>query len=95
MDTNPGGYIVKTPGICGGKPRILDEHVPRAIADGLRRRGIDASTTVEAGLRSAMNEAHLAYARTQGRVMVTCDRLGRLHAASVCALHYSLQDVAR
>jgi hypothetical protein len=52
----------------------LDEHVPRAIADGLRRRGIDASTTVEAGLRSATDEAHLTYARTQGRVMVTCDR---------------------
>ena len=52
----------------------LDEHVPRAIADGLRRRGIDASTTVEAGLRSATDEAHLAYARAQGRVMVTCDR---------------------
>lgn len=52
----------------------LDEHVPTAVADGLRRRGIDASTTVEAGLRSATDEAHLAYARAQGRVMVTCDR---------------------
>jgi predicted nuclease of predicted toxin-antitoxin system len=68
----------------------LDEHVPRAIADGLRRRGIDASTTVEAGLRSATDEAHLAYARAQGRVMVTCDRdflvlasRGQLHAGIV------------
>ena len=52
----------------------LDEHVPRAVAEGLRRRGIDASTTVEAGLRSATDEAHLTYARVQGRVMVTCDR---------------------
>jgi predicted nuclease of predicted toxin-antitoxin system len=52
----------------------LDEHVSPAIADGLRRRGIDASTTVEAGLRSATDEAHLAYAQAQGRVMVTCDR---------------------
>ena len=52
----------------------LDEHIPRAVADGLGRRGIDVSTTVEAGLRSATDEAHIAYARTQGRVMVTCDR---------------------
>ena len=29
----------------------LDEHVPHAIAEGLRRRGIDVTTTVEAGLR--------------------------------------------
>ena len=52
----------------------LDEHIPRAVADGLGRRGIDVSTTVEAGLRSATDEAHLAYARAQGRVMVTSDR---------------------
>jgi predicted nuclease of predicted toxin-antitoxin system len=52
----------------------LDEHISRAIAEGLRRRGIDASTTVEAGLLSATDEAHLAYAHTQGRVLVTCDR---------------------
>ena len=52
----------------------LDEHVPRAVADGLRRRGIDAGTTVEAGLLSATDETHLAHARAQGRVIVTCDR---------------------
>jgi predicted nuclease of predicted toxin-antitoxin system len=40
----------------------LDEHVPSAVADGLRRRGIEASTTVDAGLRSATDETHLAYA---------------------------------
>lgn len=52
----------------------LDEHVPRAVAEGLRRRGIDAATTVEADLLSATDEAHLAHARAQGRVIVTCDR---------------------
>jgi predicted nuclease of predicted toxin-antitoxin system len=52
----------------------LDEHVPRPVADGLRCRGIDAATTVEAGLLSATDEAHLAHARAQGRVIVTCDR---------------------
>jgi hypothetical protein len=28
----------------------LDEHVAPAVADGLRRRSIDVSTTVDAGL---------------------------------------------
>ena len=40
----------------------LDEHLPHAIAEGLRRRGIDVTTTVEAGLRGASDDVHLAYA---------------------------------
>ena len=51
----------------------LDEHVPHAIAAGLRRRGIDVTTTVEAGLRSATDDVHLAYAVEQRRVIVTND----------------------
>jgi hypothetical protein len=31
----------------------LDEHVPPAIAEGLRRRRIDVTTTADAGLRGA------------------------------------------
>jgi uncharacterized protein (DUF433 family) len=27
MDTNPDGYIVKTPGMCGGKPRIAGHRI--------------------------------------------------------------------
>ena len=27
MDTNPDGYIVKTPGVCGGKPRIAGHRI--------------------------------------------------------------------
>ena len=51
----------------------LDEHVPHAIAEGLRRRGIDVTTTVDAGLRGASDAVHLAYALEQGRVIVTND----------------------
>jgi len=72
-------HIESKPGVCGGKPCIvdtrirvqdvyvwhelqgktpdeivsdfpLDEHVPPAIAEGLRRRGIDVITTSDAGL---------------------------------------------
>ena len=51
----------------------LDEHLPHAIAEGLRRRGIDVTTTVEAGLRGASDDVHLAYALEQRRVIVTND----------------------
>ncbi len=51
----------------------LDEHVDPAIADGLRRRGIDVTTTNGAGLRSATDDVHLEFGRTEGRVVYTQD----------------------
>ena len=51
----------------------LDEHIDPAIADGLRRRGVDVTTTLGAGLRGAADEEHVAFARAQGRVIVTQD----------------------
>jgi predicted nuclease of predicted toxin-antitoxin system len=51
----------------------LDEHVPAAIADGLRRRGIDVTTTTGAGLCGATDPAQLAYTNVEGRVIVTQD----------------------
>jgi hypothetical protein len=52
------------------------------IAAGLRRRGVAASTTADAGLLGAPDEAHLAYAWSQARVIVTHDAdFLRLHAA--------------
>ena len=52
----------------------LDEHVDPAIALGLRSRGIDVSTTADAGLSGAADEAHLAYCLESNRVVVTHDR---------------------
>jgi predicted nuclease of predicted toxin-antitoxin system len=50
-----------------------DEHIDPAIASGLRRRGIDVTTTVEAGLLGATDEQHLEFARTQQRLVITKD----------------------
>jgi predicted nuclease of predicted toxin-antitoxin system len=62
----------------------LDEHIDTVIADGLRRRGIDVTTTSEAGLRGAGDEAHVAFALSQGRVVVTKDPdFLRLHRQGV------------
>ena len=51
----------------------LDENCPRALADGLRRRGVDVTTTPEAGLREASDEDQAAYVRSEGRVLFTQD----------------------
>ena len=51
----------------------LDEHVDSAVADGLRRRGIDVTTTAEVGLRGADDVHHIAFMRSQHRVIFTND----------------------
>ena len=51
----------------------LDEHMDPAIARGLRRHGIDVTTTVEAGLLSRSDLVQLDYARASRRVIVTHD----------------------
>jgi len=51
----------------------LDEHVPKAVAKGLKRRGVDVLTVVEAGLRGASDEKHLVKAKSEKRVIFTQD----------------------
>jgi len=51
----------------------LDESVSTAIADPLRQRGIDVTTPIDASLIGVTDEAHLAFARQQHRVVVTHD----------------------
>jgi len=51
----------------------LDEHISTSVAAGLRRRGIDVTTTPEAGLMGSDDAAQLSFATSHGRVMVTHD----------------------
>jgi predicted nuclease of predicted toxin-antitoxin system len=51
----------------------LDQHVSRAIARGLRRRGIDVTTTAEAGLHDAGDDQQLTYMLQSGRIIFTQD----------------------
>ena len=51
----------------------LDEQVPHAVADGLRRLGIDETTTTDAGLLGFDDAAHLSYAVAESRVIFTQD----------------------
>ena len=52
----------------------LVEHVAPAVASGLRARGLDVTTTAEAGLLGADDQQQLAYIQAAGRVMVTHDQ---------------------
>jgi hypothetical protein len=60
----------------------MDEHVPRAVAEGLRRRGVDVVRAQDVGLLEADDEQHRVFALAEGRVIVTQDAdFLRFHAA--------------
>lgn len=62
----------------------LDENVSIAVANALRRRGIDVTTTPEEGLIAASDEVQLEFALSQGRVIFTQDAdFLRLHETRV------------
>lgn len=52
----------------------FDEHMDNAIVVGLRQRGIDVSATAAVGLLKSSDAEQLAFATSEGRVFVTCDR---------------------
>ena len=51
----------------------VDEHVAMAVVKGLRQRGANVLTVLEAGLRGASDEEHLARAQADGCVLFTQD----------------------
>ena len=51
----------------------LDESVSNAIALGLRRRGINVTTTSEAGLMGVSDREQIAFALSENRILITHD----------------------
>lgn len=51
----------------------LDENVDPAVADGLRRRDVDVTTTQESKLLRATDDRQLAFALSEKRILVTHD----------------------
>lgn len=61
-----------------------DEHVSKAVVKGLRGRGVDVFSVAEAALVGADDNAQLAHARLEGRVLFTHDAdFLRLHSKGV------------
>ncbi len=62
----------------------LDEHIDHEIATGLRTRGIDVTTTTDAGLLQAADEDHILFAERENRIIFTNDHdFLRLHSQGV------------
>ena len=62
----------------------VDEHIFPAVASALRQRGIDAVTVGELGQERLSDEAQLAFATSDSRVIVTRDKdFLMLHAQGV------------
>ena len=62
----------------------LDEHCDRAIATGLRQRGVDVTTSQDARLLGSVDEDQISFAFSEGRVFFTKDAdFLRLHASGV------------
>jgi predicted nuclease of predicted toxin-antitoxin system len=51
----------------------LDEHIPKGVVEGLRRRGLDVLAVQEAGRSGDSDEKQLFFAAREGRVLVTFD----------------------
>lgn len=64
----------------------FDEHMPHAVAEGLIRLGIDATTSTDSDLLGASDPSQLAHAAAEGRVLVTRDR-DHLALAKAGAIH--------
>ena len=52
---------------------FLDEHIPKAVAKGLRARGVEVLTCAEANRLTFGDAEHLQFAFSQGYVVVTAD----------------------
>jgi predicted nuclease of predicted toxin-antitoxin system len=61
----------------------MDEHVPSAVSQGLRLRGVDVLTAQDADMRGASDEDHFALAVHEKRTIFTQDAdFLRLHASN-------------
>jgi hypothetical protein len=51
----------------------LDENIDPAVAEGLIRRGVDVTTTQQAGLLHASDDKQIEFALAENRILVTHD----------------------
>jgi predicted nuclease of predicted toxin-antitoxin system len=51
----------------------LDEHIPSAVAEGLRQRGVDVLTVQDAARSGLSDQEQLSFAHQEQRAMLTMD----------------------
>jgi predicted nuclease of predicted toxin-antitoxin system len=52
----------------------LDTHISKQVALQLRQKGVDVVRCEEVGIAAADDEAHLEYAATEGRILISADQ---------------------
>ena len=72
----------------------FDEHMPLAVAYGLRNRGIDVETASELGRCGLIDEEQFRYANAEGSVTVTHDEDYVVLAAAFLAVRETFAGVA-
>lgn len=80
-----------------------DEHVAKAVIRGLRQRGVDVLSVVEANMLGAKDHEHLQLALAERRVIFTQDydflqlsALGHAHSGIVyAAQHTPVKDIIK
>ncbi len=61
-----------------------DEHIPKAVAMGLRQRGINVTTTQEAGMTGASDIDQLKFALRNEKILFTQDNdFLKLHSSGI------------
>ncbi|HEY2883397.1 MAG TPA: DUF5615 family PIN-like protein [Pirellulales bacterium] len=79
----------------------LDENVAPAIAEGLRRRGVDVTTSQDAGLLKATDQQQLEFAIAQGRTLMTHDEdflavaQNGIHHAGIVYCHVDTRTIGQ
>lgn len=68
----------------------LDEHIPASVAAGLRRRGIDVTTTIEAGLVGVEDQTQGEVSRAGGATFQAARR-GLIRSRSDASLSVALR----
>ncbi len=75
----------------------MDEHVSRAVVRGLRQRGLDVLTVMEADMRSASDKSHMERAYVEHRIIFTQDDdFLRMHAMGIkhAGIVYASQQIS-
>lgn len=69
----------------------FDEHMPRAVAEGLRSRDVQVMMAIDVEMEGKSDDEHLRYATENGAILVTRDKpfAGRTlllteHAGLIC-----------
>lgn len=61
----------------------VDEDISQLLAKILRDKGLDAISALEVNMKEKLDEQHLAYAKQEKRILITCNRVDFVKLAKI------------